>query len=106
MHAFGITQKRVASKSLIHNFLPAPGRRSKSRVSLTDQEVVKEERMARVDSQEERTICRGKVSYFQWIVQDVKFTLSQYEMRDFELSIESDWKAAEKYEKNTNVEDF
>lgn len=46
------------------------------------------------------------VKYFQWIVQDVTFTLSQFEARDFELSVQSDWETAQKYKKNTSVEDF
>ena len=46
------------------------------------------------------------VKYFQWIIQDVTFTLSVFTSRDFECSIQSDWRAAEKYKKNTSVKDF
>lgn len=42
----------------------------------------------------------------QWIIQNVSITLTEYEFKKFELTIESDWEAAEAFKKNTNVTDF
>ena len=46
------------------------------------------------------------VSYKQWLVKNVTFTLGEYSQRKFELKIESNWQATEAYKKNTNVDDF
>jgi hypothetical protein len=46
------------------------------------------------------------VSYKQWLVKDVTFTLGVYEFMKFEVKIESNWQASVAYKKNTNVDDF
>jgi len=46
------------------------------------------------------------VSYKQWLVKDVTFTLGEYDYLKFEVKIESNWQASEAYKKNTNVDDF
>ena len=46
------------------------------------------------------------ITYKQWIVRDVTFTLGTYDFLKFELKIESNWQASEAYKKNTTVEDF
>ncbi len=42
----------------------------------------------------------------QWLVKDVKFTLTEVAKSRFELTIESNWQASEDYKKNTSVDDF
>ena len=42
----------------------------------------------------------------QWIVDNVTVTLTDFEFNTFELTIESDWEAAEAFKKNTSVTDF
>ena len=42
----------------------------------------------------------------QWIVDNVTIILTDFEFNTFELTIESDWEAAEAFKKNTNVTDF
>ncbi|MBS1617052.1 MAG: hypothetical protein JST76_00930 [Bacteroidetes bacterium] len=46
------------------------------------------------------------VSYKQWLVKDVTFTLGEYDYLKFEVKIESNWQASEAYKKNTSVDDF
>jgi hypothetical protein len=46
------------------------------------------------------------VSYKQWLVKNVTFTLGEYDFIKFEVKIESNWQASEAYQKNTNVDDF
>ena len=46
------------------------------------------------------------VSYKQWLVKDVTFTLGEYDYLKFEVKIESNWQASEAYKKNTTVDDF
>lgn len=46
------------------------------------------------------------VSYKQWLVKDVTFTLGEYDYLKFEVKIESNWQASEAYKKNTAVDDF
>lgn len=46
------------------------------------------------------------VKYHNWVVQDVSFTLSEFEARDWKLVIESDWERAAMYKANTTVDDF
>jgi hypothetical protein len=46
------------------------------------------------------------VSYKQWLVKDVTFTLGVFEFMRFEVKIESNWQASEAYKKNTSVDDF
>jgi hypothetical protein len=46
------------------------------------------------------------VSYRQWLVKDVTFTLGEFDYIKFELKIESNWQAAEAYKKNISVDDF
>lgn len=41
-----------------------------------------------------------------WSVKDVTITMYLHEFRDFQVFFESDWEAAEAYEKNTHVQDF
>lgn len=42
----------------------------------------------------------------QWLVKDVKFTLTEVTKSRFELTIESNWQAGEDYKKNIQVDDF
>ena len=42
----------------------------------------------------------------EWIVNNVTITMKDYNLHKFELTIESDWEAAEAFRKNTNVSDF
>jgi hypothetical protein len=46
------------------------------------------------------------VTYKQWLVKDVTFTLGEYDYLKFEVKIESNWQASEAYKKNTSVDDF
>ena len=46
------------------------------------------------------------VSYKQWLVKNVTFTLGEFEHVKFEVKIESNWQASEAYKKNTTVDDF
>ncbi len=46
------------------------------------------------------------ISYKQWLVKDVTFTLGVYEFMKFEVKIESNWQASIAYKKNTSVDDF
>jgi len=46
------------------------------------------------------------VSYKQWLVKDVTFTLGVYDFLKFEARIESNWQASEAYKKNISVDDF
>ncbi|MBL7777348.1 MAG: hypothetical protein JNK66_03500 [Chitinophagales bacterium] len=43
---------------------------------------------------------------YEWIVKDVRFTLTHVIKSRFELNIESNWQASENYKKNTSVSDF
>jgi hypothetical protein len=47
-----------------------------------------------------------EVSYKQWLVKNVTFTLGEYDRGKFEVKIESNWQATEAYKKNTTVDDF
>lgn len=42
----------------------------------------------------------------QWLIKDVKFTLTEVAKSRFELTIESNWQAGEDYKKNIQVDDF
>lgn len=42
----------------------------------------------------------------QWIVENVTVSLKEFSLHKFELSISSDWEAAEAFRKNTSVSDF
>lgn len=42
----------------------------------------------------------------QWLIKDVKFTLTEVVKSRYELTIESNWQASEDYKKNTSVDDF
>lgn len=42
----------------------------------------------------------------QWLIQNVNMVLTDYDFKKFELTIESNWEAAEAFKKNTNVTDF
>lgn len=46
------------------------------------------------------------VSYKQWLVKNVTFTLGEFDYMKFEVKIESNWQASEAYKKNTTVDDF
>jgi len=46
------------------------------------------------------------VTYLQWLVKNVTFTLGEFDHLIFEVKIESNWQASEAYKKNTSVEDF
>lgn len=46
------------------------------------------------------------ITYYQWLVKDVTFTLAISDQYKFEVKIESNWQATEAYKKNTNVDDF
>ena len=46
------------------------------------------------------------VTYYQWLVRDVTFTLAVSDYLKFEVKIESNWQASEAYKKNTTVDDF
>ena len=46
------------------------------------------------------------VSYQQWLIKDVTFTLGIYDFLKFEVKIESNWQASEAYKKNISVDDF
>ncbi|MCS6935132.1 MAG: hypothetical protein NZM35_08295 [Chitinophagales bacterium] len=43
---------------------------------------------------------------YEWLVKDVRFTLTHVIKSRFELTIESNWQATENYKKNTSVTDF
>ncbi len=46
------------------------------------------------------------VIYYQWVVQDVTFTLAEFSVKNFVLSIESDYETRAIVEKNSTVDDF
>jgi hypothetical protein len=46
------------------------------------------------------------VTYKQWLVKAVTFTLGEYDALKFEVKIESNWQASEAYKMNTSVDDF
>ncbi|MFT4644110.1 MAG: hypothetical protein ACI8ZX_000511 [Planctomycetota bacterium] len=42
----------------------------------------------------------------EWLINNVSITMKDYTLHKFELTLKSDWEAAEAYRKNTNVSDF